>query len=134
MRASPELRPHLLAARMARWLDIARCPIINIRVPTWKARRNYRALVRRYPQIAAALGYTEAMSYASPLHALQQQEWSGLPLDSNLPARENNPPEPPECPMVANNSVRCRVIENHPAPPPAAGAPRHLGTMEDEAL
>jgi hypothetical protein len=89
--------------------------------------------VRRYPEIATALGYTEAMSYTSPLHALQQQEWSALPQDSRFPPQENNPPEPPESPMVTNNSVRCQVIENHPAPP-AAGAPRHFGTMEDEAL
>jgi len=133
MKASPEIRPHLLAQRMSRWLDIARCPLVDLRVPTWRARRNYRALVRRYPQIASALGYTEAMSYTSPLHALQQQEWSALPLDSNLPARENKLPEPPESPTVTNNSVPSQVTENHPAPP-AAGAPRHLGTMEDEAL
>jgi hypothetical protein len=133
MKASPETRPHLLAARMARWLDIARCPLVDLRVPTWKARKNYRALVRRYPQIASALGYTEAMSYASPLHALQQQEWSGLPLDSNLPARENKLPEAPESPTVANNSVPCQVTENHSAPP-AAGAPRHLWTLEYEVL
>jgi hypothetical protein len=118
---------------MTRWLDLAQCPIINTRVPTWKARKNYRNLVRKYPQIASALGYTEAMSYTSPLHALQQQEWFGLPLDSNLPARENKLPETPEFSTVANNSVPCQVIENQPAPPPA-GAPRHLGTMEDEAL
>jgi hypothetical protein len=133
VRASPELRPHLIALRMAKWLDIAQCPIINIRVPTWKARRNYRALVRRYPQIASALGYSEAMSYTSPLHALQQQELSALPLNSNLPARENNLPEGPEFSTVANNSVPCQVTENHPAPP-AAGAPRHLWTLVEEVL
>jgi hypothetical protein len=119
---------------MRHWLDIAQCPIINIRIPTWKARKNYRNLVRRYPEIATALGYSEAMSYTSPLHVLQQQESSALPLDSNLPARESKLPEAPEFSTVANNSVPCQVIENHPVPQPPAGAPRHLWTLEDDVL
>jgi hypothetical protein len=83
MRANPEIRPYLIAARMRRWLDIAQCPIINIRVATWKARKNYRNLVRRYPQIAAACGFTEALSFPSPLHGLwtpvQQEERQQAP-------------------------------------------------------
>jgi hypothetical protein len=38
MRAGKEIRPHLLAQRMKLWLNIARCPIMNRRVPTWRAR------------------------------------------------------------------------------------------------
>jgi hypothetical protein len=122
MRANPEIRPYLLAAAMEKWLDILRCPLVDIRVPTWRARRNFRALVRKYPQIATALGYTETLSFPSPLHGLTLSKLP--PLDSNLPAREDKLPEAPEFPMVANNSVRCRVIENHPAP----------RTPEDEVL
>ena len=71
MRARPEIAPYLIAHRMQRWLDIVLCPIMNTRVPTWKARRNYRHLVRRYPEIAARLGYSEALSFPSPLHDLE---------------------------------------------------------------
>jgi len=71
MRARPEIAPYLIAHRMQRWLDIVLCPIMNTRVPTWKARRNYRHLVRRYPEIAARLGYSEALSFPSPLHNLE---------------------------------------------------------------
>ena len=127
MRARPEILPYLIAARMRRWLDIARCPLMNIRVPTWKARRNYRALVRRYPEIASALGYSEALSYPSPLHGLAP---SKLPSqDGSLPAQEDKPPEPPESPPAADNSVPGQ--ENQPAPLPA---PLHPWSLEDEVL
>jgi len=72
MRARPEIRPHLIAHRMKRWLDIARCPIMDVKVPTWRARRNYRAFVRKYPEIAERLGYSEALSFPSPLHDLRR--------------------------------------------------------------
>jgi len=130
MRARPEIRPHLIAHRMKRWLDIARCPLMNIRVPTWKARRNYRALVRRYPEIASALGYSEALSYPSPLHGLAP---SKLPSqDGSLPAQEDKPPEPPESPPAADNSVPGQTPDNQPARLPAVT--RHLWALEDEVL
>jgi hypothetical protein len=134
MRASPEIRPHLIAARMQQWLEIARYPIMNRRVPTWKARRNYRALVRKYPRIAAACGFTEALSYPSPLHGLQLQELPALPQDGSLPAREDTLQERAESPTVANSPVPRQVTENRPVPPPAAGAPRHFWALEDEVL
>jgi hypothetical protein len=132
MKARPEIAVHLIAAAMERWLNILRCPLLDIRVPTLRARRNFRALVRKYPEIATALGYTETLSFPSPLHGLTLSKLP--PLDSNLPPRENKPPEPPESPTVANNSVPCQVTENHPVPQPPAGAPRHLWTPEDEVL
>ena len=134
MRARPEIRPHLIAHRMKRWLDIARCPIMNTRVPTWKARRNYRALARKHPEIASALGYTEAMLYPSPLHGIQQQEAPALPLDGNLPAQEDKLPKPPESPPAADNSAPCQAPENQPARLPAAGAMRRLWELDDEVL
>jgi hypothetical protein len=45
---------------MKYWLDIAQCPLVNLRVPTWRARKNFWFLCRKYPEIAAALGLTEA--------------------------------------------------------------------------
>jgi hypothetical protein len=102
MRARPEIRPHLIAARMQRWLNIARCPLVDIRVPTWKARRNYRALVRRYPQIVARLRYSEALSYPSPLHGLPPVE---PPLiDSPAPVQEQ-PPAAASTPAYASPAM-----------------------------
>ena len=71
MNARKEIRDHLLAARMKAWLDIARCPIMNTRVPTWRARKNFWSLCRKHPKIAARLGYTEALIIPSPLHDLK---------------------------------------------------------------
>jgi hypothetical protein len=118
---------------MRRWLDIAQCPIINIRVPTWKARKNYRNLVRRYPEIASALGYTEAMSYTSPLHGL----WSPVQQEE----RQQSPPAPrQEFPSDSLNTdvtspAAQRLAEpitgSQPEPPPS-GVPRM--TSLDEVL
>lgn len=132
MRASPEIRPHLLAAAMKRWLDIARCPIMNTNVPTWRARKNYRNLVRRYPQIAAACGFTEALSVPSPLHdlrsSLQQQEPQQAP-------RQEFPIGSPNT-DVTNPAHTERFVEQITGPqpePPVSCVPR-LISLEDEIL
>jgi len=74
MNCRPEIRDYLLAARMRRWLEIIRCPLLDTTVPRWKARRNYWALVRRYPQLAARIGYTAALAVESPLHHVPPAE------------------------------------------------------------
>ena len=71
MNARKEIRDHLIAARMKVWLDIARCPIMNTRVPTWRARKNFWSLCRKHTEIATRLGYTEALIVPSPLHDLK---------------------------------------------------------------
>jgi hypothetical protein len=53
-----EVRDYLLVRRMKYWRDIARCPLVNVRVPTWRARKNFWSLVRRYPALAAQNGLT----------------------------------------------------------------------------
>jgi hypothetical protein len=50
MNARNEIRDHLIAARMQHWLQIARCPLVNLRCPTWRARKNFWALQKRYPE------------------------------------------------------------------------------------
>src|SRR5438309_10378091 len=65
MNARKEIRDHLLAARMKRWLDIARCPLVNLRCPTWRARKNFWALQKRYPDLARRLGLTETSVFES---------------------------------------------------------------------
>ena len=71
MNARKEIRDHLIAARMKQWVDIARCPLVNLRCPTWRARKNFWSLCRKHPEIASRLGYTEALIIPSPLHDLK---------------------------------------------------------------
>jgi hypothetical protein len=58
MNARPEIRNAVLLKKMNFWLLRARCPMINTRIPAWRARKNFWALVRRYPALAAAHGLT----------------------------------------------------------------------------
>ena len=89
MNARQEIRDHLIAVRMRRWLDIARCPLINTKMPTWKARKNFWSLCRKHPEIATRLGYTEALIIPSPLHGISS---SKPPVfDPPTPAREQPP-------------------------------------------
>lgn len=57
MNARTEIKDALLVQRMKHWLDIARCPLINTKVPTWKARKNFWALCKRHPDLAQTHGY-----------------------------------------------------------------------------
>jgi hypothetical protein len=59
MNAREEIREHLIAERMRHWLTIARCPLIGKGCPKWRARKNFWALQRRYPNLAKRLGLTE---------------------------------------------------------------------------
>ena len=121
MRARPEIAPYLIAQRMQRWLDIVRCPIMNTRVPTWKARRNYRHLVRRYPEIAARLGYSEALSFPSPLHDLEPtHEFRSGSLNTDV----TNP-------APAQRSAE-QITASQPEPP-AFRIPQMI-SLEDEIL
>src|SRR5438132_2467155 len=89
MNARKEIRDHLIAVRMKVWLDIARCPIMNTKVPTWKARKNFWSLCRKHPEIATRVGYTEALIIPSPLHGISS---SKPPVfDPPTPAREQPP-------------------------------------------
>jgi hypothetical protein len=58
MNARPEIRNHLLIRRMRRWLAIARWPMINPRIPMWRARKNFWSLIKRHPALAAQHGLT----------------------------------------------------------------------------
>jgi hypothetical protein len=132
MRARPDILPHLIAERMRRWLSIAQCPLVNTKVPIWKARRNYRALVRRYPQIAGRLGYTEAMSYAGPLHDLQRivaPQQPPLAPQQEFPIRSLNTDvtNPVPARQYAEQVTRSQLE------PQASGMPRMIG-LEDEVL
>ena len=58
MNARKEIKDALLLRRMRHWLAIACCPLVDRRVPAWRARKNYWALVRRHPALAAEHGFT----------------------------------------------------------------------------
>jgi len=120
MRARPEIAPYLIAQRMKHWLEITRCPLMNTKVPTWKARRNYRALVRRYPEIAARLGYTEALSFSSPLHGL----WS--------PVQQQAPPAPQEVSTDIIDPPRQQKVGWAVSPAPSVSP--GMVSLEDEIL
>jgi hypothetical protein len=58
MNARKEIRDHLLLRKMKYWLGIARCPLMDTRIPTWRARKNYWALIRGHESLATAHGFS----------------------------------------------------------------------------
>jgi hypothetical protein len=130
MRASPEIRPHLIAQRMKHGLDIARCPLVDIRVPAWRARRNYRNLVRKYPEIAVVLEYSEALSFPSPLHGL----WSPVqPPASPVPPRQEFPRSSVNTDVTSPAPAQrfAEQIAGSQPESPASGAPRMTSLAEE---
>ena len=59
MHARKPVRDILVARKMRRWCDIARCPSLDRRYKPGRARKNYWYLWRKYPEIAAKLGLHE---------------------------------------------------------------------------
>jgi hypothetical protein len=53
MNCREEIREHLIAERMRRWLMIAKS--MYPKCPRWRARRNFWYLCRKYPDLVAAL-------------------------------------------------------------------------------
>lgn len=63
MRARPQLRQHLLAAKMKRWALIGCNPSAFPHCPASKARRNFSRLLAKYPELAARLGLDVLSAY-----------------------------------------------------------------------
>jgi hypothetical protein len=59
MHARKEVRDFLIAKKMRYWRSVAKYPVIAPSCPTWRARKNYWHLWRKYPEIASKLGFTE---------------------------------------------------------------------------
>jgi hypothetical protein len=59
MNCREEIREHLIAERMRRWLMIARHPFVGKGCPKWRARKNFWALVRKYQTLAERHGLSE---------------------------------------------------------------------------
>jgi hypothetical protein len=60
MNAGPQIREGLIVKKMWRWMLIGKYPSAYGSFSATKARKNYWALVRRYPELAAKHGLTEA--------------------------------------------------------------------------
>ena len=59
MNCREEIREHLIAEKMKFWLMIARTPVIKPNIPTWRARRNFWYLCRKYPDLSRRIGCDE---------------------------------------------------------------------------
>jgi len=59
MNARREIRDALLVKKMKRWQMIALYPSAGKGCPAWRARKNFWALVRKYPTLAARHGLRE---------------------------------------------------------------------------
>jgi len=66
MRARPEIRERLLAAKMKRWALIGRSPYVHPNCSPTRARRNFSRLLGKYPELARRLGM-DALSPYPPL-------------------------------------------------------------------
>jgi hypothetical protein len=61
--ARPAVRRILIAKKLKRWLLIAQYPFVDRTCSPGRARRNYRRLCQRYPDIMAELKLTELAVY-----------------------------------------------------------------------
>jgi hypothetical protein len=66
MNARKEIRYHLIAECMHYWLKVALAPGTNPKCPTWRARRNFWHLCRKYPDLSRCLGLDE-LSVLQPI-------------------------------------------------------------------
>jgi hypothetical protein len=63
MHARPEVKEILIARKLLRWSAIAKCPLIDLRCPTARARKNYWRLFHRYREIAERIGLHEFSAF-----------------------------------------------------------------------
>jgi len=63
MRARPEVRQLLIAAKLQRWALIGRNPHAYPNCPPSRARRNFSRLLAKYPEIARRLNLGIASAY-----------------------------------------------------------------------
>jgi hypothetical protein len=59
MNARPRVREILIARKLQRWSAIAKCPLIDLRCPPARARKNYQRLFYRYRELAEKIGLQE---------------------------------------------------------------------------
>lgn len=59
MNCREQIRECLLAERMLYWRSVARRPLLDKGCPKWRARKNFWALIRKYPALAERLRIRE---------------------------------------------------------------------------
>jgi hypothetical protein len=59
MNASPAVKPILIVKRMRHWLRLAQQPFLDKRYKRAQVLKNYRYLVKKYPDIAKQAGLDE---------------------------------------------------------------------------
>lgn len=63
MRARPEIRERLLAAKMMRWAMVGRRPAAYPNISPSRARKNFSRLLAKYPDLARRLNLGAASAY-----------------------------------------------------------------------
>lgn len=63
MYARPRVKEFLISKKLQRWVLIAHHPEVYPQFPAWRARKNYRRLCTRYPEIMHRLGLDEFSAY-----------------------------------------------------------------------
>jgi hypothetical protein len=63
MNARPQVREILISKKMQRWLMIAKYPQVYPQWPTWRARKNYRRLCAKYPEIMQRMKLNEFSAF-----------------------------------------------------------------------
>lgn len=64
MHARPAIKAALIRKKLLRWCNVSRWPLLDLRCPPWRARRNYWRLLKKYPDEAAELGLDELSVYS----------------------------------------------------------------------
>jgi hypothetical protein len=59
MNCRESIRECLLAERMLYWRSVARSPLVGKGIPRWRARKNFWALIRKFPALSERLRLRE---------------------------------------------------------------------------
>jgi len=63
MHARPSVKAILIRKKLRRWCRIAQSPLLDLRCPPSRARRNFWRLAKKYPSVLAELGLNELSVY-----------------------------------------------------------------------
>jgi hypothetical protein len=63
MNARQPVREILIARKLHRWAAISKCPLVDLRCPPARARKNYWRLSIKYREIAEQIGLHEYSVY-----------------------------------------------------------------------
>ena len=64
MHGRPQVKEILIARKLQRWSAIAKCPLIDLRCPPARARKNYQRLSYRHRELAERIGCTNGRRFS----------------------------------------------------------------------